>query len=54
MSKVDVEEVLHSLKKRSTKKTRDWIRAAFLDEPDRVTAAQMDRWCRDFDNWGIW
>ena len=27
--------------------------AAFLDEPERVTAAQMDRWCRDFDNWGI-
>jgi 3-methyladenine DNA glycosylase AlkD len=26
---------------------------AFVDEPDRVTAAQMDRWCRDFDNWGI-
>ena len=26
---------------------------AFIDEPDRVTAAQMDRWCRDFDNWGI-
>ena len=27
--------------------------AAFLDEPARVTAAQMDRWCRDFDSWGI-
>lgn len=27
--------------------------AAFIDEPERVTAAQMDRWCRDFDNWGI-
>jgi len=27
--------------------------ASFLDEPDKVTAAQMDRWCRDFDNWGI-
>jgi 3-methyladenine DNA glycosylase AlkD len=26
---------------------------AFVDEPERVTAAQMDRWCRDFDNWGI-
>ena len=25
---------------------------AFVDEPDRVTSAQMDRWCRDFDNWG--
>src|SRR6185503_20860588 len=27
--------------------------AAFIDEPQRVTSAQMDRWCRDFDNWGI-
>lgn len=26
---------------------------SFVDEPSRVTAAQMDRWCRDFDNWGI-
>lgn len=27
--------------------------AAFVEEPDRITPAQMDRWCRDFDNWGI-
>src|SRR5262245_56656172 len=27
--------------------------AAFVDEPKEVTAAQMDRWCRDFDSWGI-
>lgn len=27
--------------------------AAYVDEPDKVTAAQMDRWCGDFDNWGI-
>ena len=26
---------------------------AFVDEPERVTATQMDRWARDFDNWGI-
>lgn len=26
--------------------------AAFVDEPDKVTAAQMDRWARDFENWG--
>ncbi len=26
---------------------------AYVDEPERVTPAQMDRWCRDFDNWGI-
>lgn len=29
------------------------ILASFVDEPERVTPAQMDRWCRDFDNWGI-
>jgi 3-methyladenine DNA glycosylase AlkD len=27
--------------------------AAYVDEPARVTPAQMDRWCRDFDNWAI-
>ena len=26
---------------------------SFVDEPSQVTPAQMDRWCRDFDNWGI-
>lgn len=26
---------------------------AFIDDPARATAAQMDRWCRDFDNWAI-
>jgi 3-methyladenine DNA glycosylase AlkD len=26
---------------------------AFVDDPAKVTAAQMDRWARDFDNWGI-
>jgi 3-methyladenine DNA glycosylase AlkD len=25
----------------------------FLAEPERVTAAQMDRWVDDFDNWAI-
>jgi 3-methyladenine DNA glycosylase AlkD len=25
----------------------------FIDEPARVTPAQMDRWCRDFDNWAV-
>ena len=28
------------------------IMAAFVDEPERVTPAQMDRWCREFENWG--
>src|SRR5262245_1282882 len=27
--------------------------ASFVDEPERVTPAQMESWCRDFDNWGI-
>jgi 3-methyladenine DNA glycosylase AlkD len=27
--------------------------ASLVDEPEKVTAAQMDRWARDFDNWGI-
>jgi 3-methyladenine DNA glycosylase AlkD len=26
---------------------------AFVDEPGRVTPAQMIRWCRDFDSWAI-
>jgi 3-methyladenine DNA glycosylase AlkD len=27
--------------------------AALVEEPALVTPAQMDGWCRDFDNWGI-
>lgn len=27
--------------------------ATLIDEPAKVTAAQMDRWCKAFDNWGI-
>src|SRR3954468_9790810 len=27
--------------------------AAMVDNPEQVSAAQMDRWCCDFDNWGI-
>ena len=27
--------------------------ATLIDDPAIVTPAQMDRWCRDFDNWGI-
>ena len=29
------------------------VLASFVDEPARVTRAQMDRWCRDFDNWAV-
>jgi 3-methyladenine DNA glycosylase AlkD len=27
--------------------------ASLIDEPTSVSPTQMDRWCRDFDNWGI-
>ena len=27
--------------------------AAYVDDPARVTPAQMDRWCREFDNWAV-
>jgi 3-methyladenine DNA glycosylase AlkD len=27
--------------------------ATLVDDPAQVTAAQMERWCRDFDNWSI-
>jgi 3-methyladenine DNA glycosylase AlkD len=26
---------------------------AFVDDPAKVTAAQMDRWAKEFDNWGV-
>jgi 3-methyladenine DNA glycosylase AlkD len=26
---------------------------AFVAEPERLTSAQMDRWCREFDNWAV-
>jgi 3-methyladenine DNA glycosylase AlkD len=26
---------------------------AYIGEPERVTAAQMDRWAKEFDNWAI-
>jgi 3-methyladenine DNA glycosylase AlkD len=27
--------------------------AAFIDEPEKVTRAQMDRWAREFDSWAV-
>ena len=27
--------------------------ATFVDEAEQVTPEQMDRWCKDFDNWAI-
>src|SRR5215467_8571368 len=27
--------------------------ATLIDEPARLTADQMERWCRDFNNWAI-
>lgn len=26
---------------------------SFVDDPAQVTPGQMDRWCKDFDNWAI-
>ncbi|HEY0864008.1 MAG TPA: DNA alkylation repair protein [Lacunisphaera sp.] len=26
---------------------------AYVGDPAKLTPAQMDRWCRDFDNWGV-
>jgi 3-methyladenine DNA glycosylase AlkD len=27
--------------------------ASFVGDPERITAAQMERWCREFDNWAF-
>ncbi len=27
--------------------------ASFVGDPQRLTAAQMERWCKDFDNWAF-
>jgi 3-methyladenine DNA glycosylase AlkD len=27
--------------------------AAYVDDPSLVSPAQMDRWCREFDNWAV-
>ena len=36
---------------------QEWYEArlltAYVDDPALVTPAQMDRWAKDFDNWGI-
>ena len=29
------------------------VLAGMIDEPDRVTSAQMERWVRDFDSWDV-
>jgi 3-methyladenine DNA glycosylase AlkD len=29
------------------------ILTSFVGDPSRLTAAEMERWCRDFDNWAI-
>ena len=29
------------------------ILASLVDDPAEVTSAQMDQWCRDFDNWAV-
>lgn len=27
--------------------------ASFVGDPAKLTSTQMDRWCRDFDNWAF-
>ena len=27
--------------------------ASFVGDPEQLTPAQMDRWCKDFDNWAF-
>src|SRR5215204_3556958 len=27
--------------------------ASFVGDPEKLTPAEMDRWCRDFDNWAF-
>jgi 3-methyladenine DNA glycosylase AlkD len=27
--------------------------ASLVAQPERITTTQMDRWCRDFDNWAV-
>lgn len=27
--------------------------ASFVGEPEKLTRAGMNRWCREFDNWGV-
>src|SRR5215831_8707865 len=27
--------------------------ASLIDDPARVTSGQMERWCRDFNNWAV-
>jgi 3-methyladenine DNA glycosylase AlkD len=29
------------------------LMASFVGEPAKLTVAQMNAWCRDFDNWGV-
>jgi 3-methyladenine DNA glycosylase AlkD len=29
------------------------ILASFIEEPEKVTAAQLDRWVKDFDSWDV-
>jgi 3-methyladenine DNA glycosylase AlkD len=36
-----------------TKVSEAMVLAAVIDDPDRVTERQMERWVRDCDNWGL-
>ena len=44
-------QLAHALRETGTYEAR--MLTPFIDEPARVTPAQMDRWARDFDSWAI-
>jgi len=44
-------ELAHALWKTGVYEAR--MLTSFVADPARVTPSEMDRWCRDFDNWAI-
>ena len=57
----DIQEVARPLGKNHELAQELWetgwyearLLCSFVGDPARVTPAEMDRWCRDFDNWGM-
>jgi 3-methyladenine DNA glycosylase AlkD len=57
----DLRKIAREIKKDHTLALRLWdfgihearILASFIDEPDKVTEAQLDAWVRDFDSWDV-
>ncbi|MEO7794106.1 MAG: DNA alkylation repair protein, partial [Thermoanaerobaculia bacterium] len=57
----DIQKVANGLGRSHTLAAKLWqnglfearMLAAYVDDPQEISAAQMERWARDFDNWGI-